>query len=343
MRALASRLKAHPTKLISTVWNQNLHTFRSLASTRIDDKTKQKFTEIVEAKSDDPYQNYLEAQQQSESILRNIVPQYIQEILKDVGDKGRSLVLLQNCPIIGAQGLPATPRSFDRSVNKDYVSEYFMLGIAGLIGAEPYLIKNVRDGNVITQIIPLQPDSISGSGSKKFFDLHNEVVHESRVPDFFLLLCLRGNPFAKTTFCLLEDIIKYLPPQIIEELQKPNFLMKSGDKSVFKEAKEFQCPILTKDEFGNFDIRLNVGPDRCEGLTAEAKHALAYVKHCLRDYAPIHDIALAQGDTLIVNNKKSLHGRAAFDENYKENPEDDLRWIQRINLTKDADTKTTNR
>ena len=116
-----------------------------------------------------------------------------------------------------------------RPQDKDYVSEYFMLGLAGLLDAKPYRIEGVRDGSIINQIIPTDPKSISGSGSRMAFPLHNEVVHEPLTPDFFLLLCLRGNPLAKTNYCLLDEILPFLPQTVLEELQKPNFLMKSGE------------------------------------------------------------------------------------------------------------------
>lgn len=338
MKSFTSKL--NPAQKINSLWQRNQYNFSSLIKERFDDEIKQKFINLTQDKTDDPYNDYMEIQEKSGKILKEIIPQNTKELLKEFGKKSRPLILLQNCPIIGINGLPLTPITSKKSEEKDHISEYFMLAIADLINASPYLIKNVRDGNIINQVIPIDPNSISGSGSKVPFNLHNEVVHESIVPDFFLLLCLRGNPFAKTNYCFIEDILKYLPPKIIEELQKPNFLMKSGDKSVFKEAKEFQCPILTKDELGSDEIRLNVAPNRCEGLTNEANFALNYIKHCLQTNIPIHDVTLSQGDTLLVNNKRTLHGRSSFDENYKSNSRDDKRWIQRINLIKNIGDKT---
>jgi L-asparagine oxygenase len=335
MHSFTSRL-SDPTKIISPLWKHNFKLFSSIATIKFDDETKNRFTNLVKNKSSDPYQDYLLVQNQSSEILRKLISQDIQKEFEDFGKKGRSLILLQNCPFVGSQGLPETPKSFTKSADKDYVSEYFMLGMAGLMNAKPYIIENVRDSSVINQIIPLDPKSISGSGSKLPFNLHNEVVHEPITPDFFLLFCLRGSPLAKTNYCLLEDIIKFLPKQTLEELQKPNFIMQSGDKSVFKEAKEFRCPIISKDELGDFEIRLNTAPNRCTGTTIEAKNALNYIFGCLKNNVAIHEIILSQGDTLLIDNKKSLHGRTAFDENYKVDPKDDTRWIQRMNLKKDS-------
>ena len=340
MRSFTSRLLAQskilgdPTRIISNLWSQNHRNFASITTTKISNIDKQKFINFVEGRTDDPYKDYAAAQEQTTEILRGIIPKDTREILEDFGRKSRSLIVLQNSPVIGNNGLPHTPTSSTKPENKDFVSEFWMLGLSGLIGAKPFVVENVRDGNVINQLIPIEPKSISGSGSKLMFDFHNEIVHEPKTPDFFLLLCLRGSPLAKTQFCFIEDIIEFLPTKIVEELQKPNFLMKSGDKSIFKDAKEFRCPILTKDESGNFEIRLNIAPNRCEGLTEEAKIALDYTTHCLRNNIPIHSVALSHGDTALISDKKLLHSRTAFDENYKANPEDNKRWLQRMNLNR---------
>lgn len=328
----ATILKLQPIKTINRIWNHNLRNFSSVLAERLSEENKQEFINLVEGVSDDPYRDYMTAQKKAGSILSSILPSHTKEILQDFGKKSRSLILLQNCPVVGKGKLPATPTSSKQSQEKDFISEYMMCGLADLVSAKPYIIEGVRDGAVINQIIPIDPYSISGSSSKVAFDLHNEVVHERRVPDFFMLFCLRGSPLAKTNLCFLEDVMQFLPPQILEELWQPNFLMKSGDKRVFKDSKEFRCPILTRDEEGNLRIRLNIQPSRCEGLTDGAKIALDYVKQCLKQEVPIHSIALTQGDALLVNNTATLHGRAAFDENYKEKSEDDKRWIQRMNL-----------
>ncbi|NBV06556.1 MAG: hypothetical protein EBS06_04895 [Proteobacteria bacterium] len=150
-----------------------------------------------------------------------------------------------------------------------------------------------------------------------------------------LKICLRGNPFAKTSFCFLKEIVKFLPPQILEELQKPNFLMKSGDKKIFKEAKEFRCPIITTDKNGTQNIRLNTASGRCEGLNEEAKIALNYLNECLARDVPIHGIALQDGEMLIIENGKTLHGRTEFEGD---------RWVQRMNLRQStSDDKTKER
>jgi L-asparagine oxygenase len=345
MRPFVSRLAAKtktlsdPTRVITALWNQNRRDFGSIVTTRISDVDKQKFINFAEGRSEDPYKEYTLVQEQTSEILRGIIPRDTREILEDFGRKGLSLVVLQNSPVIGSKGLPPTPTSSKKPENKDFVSEFWMLGLSGLVGAKPFITDNVRDGSVINQLIPLEPKSISGSGSRLAFDFHNEIVHEPHTPDFFLLLCLRGNPFAKTQFCFVEDIIRSLPVEIVEELQKPNFLFKSGDKSVFKEAKEFRSPILTRDEMGNFEIRLNLAPNRCEGLTDGAKFALAYTSKCIRDNTPVHSIALSHGDTALISDRKLLHSRTAFDENQKTTAEDDKRWMQRMNLDRNKSSQ----
>lgn len=340
MRSFVSRVVS-PTKVISEIWKNHSRSF--LTTIEISDDNKREFIDFVEGESDNPYKSYLSVQESSSKALRSIIPKDSQETLASFGNRGRSLILLQNSPIVGEAGLPPTPDSSQIPENKDYISEYCMLGLAGLIGAKPYLIEGVRDGSIINQIIPLEPKSISGSGSKKVFDFHNEVVHEKYPPDFFLMLCLRGNPQAKTNFIDLSDIIELLPPKILEELQKPNFLMQSGDKNIFKDAKEFKAPILTRNKSGEFEIRLNVAPGRCEGLNDDAKIALDYVSHCVRNEVSVLNLGLSKGDALIINDRKMMHSRSSFDETKIDEKEGGKRWIQRMNLNKEQSADLKNR
>jgi len=327
----------NPSLLISSTWQLTARQFGSLAKDRLTNGEKETFRTLVEGESLDPYKDYLSVQKKSGEILEEILSPDLKDNLRGFGLRGRSVFFLQNCPTIGSGKIlpptpPVGPPSSQRSKSKDDVSEYFMLGIAGLLRAEPYLIENVRDGTVINQIIPTNAYSNSGSGFKVPFGLHNEVVHEPKVPDFFLLLALRGNPLAKTTYCFLDDIISVLPSQILEELKKPNFLMKSGDAAIFKEAKEFRCPIITTDKSGVQNIRLNTAPGRVEGLTDEAKIALKYLNECLSRDVPIHGVALKDGEMLIVENGATLHGRTEFEGD---------RWVQRMNLTKPTSISET--
>ncbi len=340
MRTVLTRaLKSNnPSLLISSTWQLAGRQFGSLAKDKLTDNERETFSSFVEGQSVDPYRDYLSVQEKSGKILEEILSPDLKDNLRSFGSRGRSIFFLQNCPTIGSGKImpptpPLAPPSSQRSESKDNVSEYFMLGISGLLKAEPYLIENVRDGTVINQIIPTNAHSNSGSGYKVPFGLHNEVVHETKVPDFFLLLALRGNPLAKTTYCFLDDIISVLPSQILEELKKPNFLMKSGDAAIFKEAKEFRCPIITTDKSGVQNIRLNTAPGRCEGLTDEAKIALKYLNECLSRDVPIHGVALKDGEMLIVENGTTLHGRTEFEGD---------RWVQRMNLTNSTLDKRNN-
>jgi L-asparagine oxygenase len=325
-------LKAAPQSVnsLSLLQISLRRSYSAFSKIRIDEATKKEFAKFAEGSSPDPYENFSLVREQSTKALKSIISKETQEALRSFGQRGRPVMLLENCPIVGSSNLPPTPTSSTKPGGKDFVSESFMLGISGLIGADPYVIGGVRDGSVVNQVIPLNPNSISGSGSKKEFNFHNEVVHERCVPDFFILLCLRGNPMAKTGFCLIEDIIEFLPPQILEELQQPNFIMRSGDKSVFKEEKELRCPILTRDKSGNFDIRLNLAPDRCEGATENAKIALNYISECINNEVTVHDVSLSGGEGLLIHDRKLLHKRTAFDESAEK--EGGKRWVQRMNL-----------
>jgi hypothetical protein len=318
--------------VLTILRNTHQQSFRQLS--RIGDKTKHQFIEFVEGGNLDPYQSYHETSQLCGKFLEDILPPETTQQLKDLGRKGRSVLLLENCPIVGKKDLPPTPIISQRSPEKDLVSESWMLGVGALLGATPYIVEGVRDETVINQVIPTDPTSKGGSGSLEPFELHTETVHKKNPPDFFLLLGLRGHPLAKTNYCSLEDILQFLPPEIMTELEKPNFIMKSGDPKTMK-TEEFRCPILTKDQSGQYKLRLNTAESRCVGATDEAKFALTYITDCIRNKVDVHHVVLDAGKLLVINNNTAMHGRTRFDADVVNGQTIDpgqRRWAQRLML-----------
>ncbi len=113
MRRFTSRLG--PTRPISTAGNQCRHHFSTLITSHVSDEVRRRFVDFAEGQSVNPYEDYLAVQEQAGTVLRKIIPQPDQEILRDFSKKGRSLVLLQNSPVIGEKGLPPTPASSRKS------------------------------------------------------------------------------------------------------------------------------------------------------------------------------------------------------------------------------------
>ena len=108
--------KLNPPQLIAGIWRQNHRHFAVLASTKISEEAKQNFIKLTEGLVTNPYEHYLQASQEAGQVLGEVLSEETQKILSDFGQKGISVVFLQNCPIIGKNGLPPTPPSISKTI-----------------------------------------------------------------------------------------------------------------------------------------------------------------------------------------------------------------------------------
>jgi hypothetical protein len=278
---------------------------------------------------DNPYSDYEQVSQKSAKILEKILPQNILDSLKNMSKGGKTaLIVLQNVPVTGKENeLPATPSNDKEGFDKDSVSEYFMLGIAGLLG-QPYLMKDEKDGKIIQQIIPFDPNAKSSAGSKEPFEYHTENAHEESPPEFFMLSCLKGDKNAKTIYFFLDNLIDNLSQEAVNQLQKPNFLLKTGSVSNVEETIK-DAP-LKKNSEGLFEIKLNTAPNRAEGTTPAAQKALDEVKGFFASQER-PGVNLQEGDTMILQNTRLFHGREAFNIS---TTFENRRWLQRLYIKK---------
>lgn len=143
-----------------------------------------------------------------------------------------------------------------------------------------------------------------------------------------MLLCLKGDKNAKTVYFFLDDLITNLSKKTIDALKKPNFLLKTGSVSNVDEV--LQDTTLTKNENGEYQIKLNTAPNRSEGITIDAQEALQEVKAFFSgNQRP--GINLEAGDLMILQNKRLFHGREAFEIS---TPFEERRWLQRMYVKK---------
>jgi L-asparagine oxygenase len=320
--------KLNPFLIFKTVCQKKIKVFSTFVKASMNKEVTNAIRELVKQENKNPYEQYLDVQAVSTDILKKAMSKKNRKLLDVIANKGKtSLILFKNCPVFDKNGLPNTPNIDSQPKTKDYVSEYFMLGIGGLLNAKPHVVKNEKDGNVIQQLIPLNPKQISGTGSKLPFNLHTENSHEQNPLDVFLLLCLRGDHNAKTTYCLLDDLLTSMPEWVIKEMEKPNFIFRTGDS--FNVKEESQGSILTMNKLGIYEIKFNSAPNRCDALTPASQKALDYLKTHLENGLDVHHVTLTHGDMLVINNKRMLHGRSAFD--ISTFPEE-KRWLQRIYL-----------
>lgn len=194
-----------------------------------------------------------------------------------------------------------------------------------------YCVSYIQEqqGMLVQNIVPVHKteyEQISTS-SKVQLALHTETAFHPYKPDYVMLLCLRGDPTAVTTYADIEDIISYLDDETIGYLQK-DWYITGIDKSFRADGesyKDFKLPILTRVEDG---YNMIYDEDLMKPINIFAASALekfsSAVSMCVKE------IVLETGDLLIIDNNKTIHGRKPFQPKYDGTD----RWVQRMLIKK---------
>lgn len=241
----------------------------------------------------------------------------------------------ENIPIMLVQNLPIDKELIDTPLfdgihqNKDKISELSLLLLSTALAAFPYVNEDEKSNSIIQNVIPFpgKEQELSGAGSATTFNWHTENVHEKNPADYLILLALRGDQNAYTSFMLVEDIVNGLPKELLRELLTTVFLMKTGPS--YNKERSIVKPILEVEKNGNYNIYYNSDITRCSPITRRGKELYCYLQNYLEHNVPYYRISLRAGEAVIINNKKALHKRDGFKISTSLT---ERRWLQRIYL-----------
>lgn len=230
--------------------------------------------------------------------------------------------------------VPSTPaQPYFNSPSLDTARQTLLLHALNL--GHPISFAQEQSGALIQNILPVHKteyEQISTS-SKVNLALHTEAAFHPYKPDYVMLLCLRGDPTAVTTYANIEDILRLIDKEIIQYLQYPDYIT-GIDKSFMRPGekyKELFIPILKKindDEYNfTYDEDL-MKPMNILSSMALEKLAEA-VSKCVKE------VVLQTGDLLIIDNNKTIHGRKPFQPRYDGTD----RWVQRMLIRKQLPPK----
>jgi len=162
-------------------------------------------------------------------------------------------------------------------------------------------------------------------------------------PDFVGLCCLRNPDSVPTTVMPLAAVLEEMPPHLIEELRKPQYVI--GSQRTFEDGMlKILGDELTLDEaqllfkVDNADwIRFSHRTTDPVDKDSAAQEAMdAFQKACR---ACVQDIALSPGDIVLVNNRIALHGRSPVGTAHG----GETRWLLRTYGLDTADVTTDQR
>ena len=216
----------------------------------------------------------------------------------------------------------------------DSASERSLLGAAQVLG-EPVGYIQEHGGGLVQNLIPargLEQRQVSTSSDVQL-EWHTETAFHPHKPRYLLLLCLRGDPEARTLLCSVDDVLPHLDDETIAILRQPRFRTRP-DESFLEPGTigELGAPlaVLDGDEF-TYDEDLMVGIDD------DAQAALDRLGVAVRKHAQA--IVLEAGDLLVIDNHRVVHGRSAFHARFDGTD----RWLQRTFVVESLDPSAAER
>jgi hypothetical protein len=210
--------------------------------------------------------------------------------------------------------IPPTPFSLDPKANVD-IAESSLLEIAKDYGFPISYIQE-QNGNAIQHVFPIkktEKEQMSTS-SRVELELHTETAFHTYKPDYVMLLCLRGDENAATTYVCMEDLLGYAEPEMLYELTKEDFVT-SIDKSFRmngEEDKLIKTAVIQRREDGY--IRLNYDSSAMYGATPGAQIALDEFRKIIAKN--VREFTLQAGQLAVIDNSSTIHGRKNFEARY---------------------------
>ena len=235
-----------------------------------------------------------------------------------------AVTILKHAQIGDIPRTPLTPYSDQREIRQacnlleKYALHYGM----------PTAYKQEQNGQLIHSIVPnpnTENDQISSS-SKVDLQLHTETAFHPFKPSHVILMCLRGDENAQTTYALAEDIASKLDEQTLSALMEPNFITRIDDsfRTHGESDREFRKQIFSRLPNGELSICFDEFFMRADESVEGAAEALEKLKSVIPEC--VKEVTLDTGDVMIMDNRKVIHGRKSFIPRYDGTD----RWLLRI-------------
>lgn len=220
--------------------------------------------------------------------------------------------------------VPPTPAAQGQDDVQTATANQSILMHAALFG-HPVGYAQEQNGKIIQDIFPVKGTETRqiSTSSKTELALHTETAFHPYKPDYVLLLCLRGDENAETTFASIENILPYLSQHTIDILQKEVFLTGIDESFRTHGEPDMEIPlsILKRTERG---WKLTYDATVMKGINEEADTALRNLE--LAVSSSIQSIVLKTGQLLVIDNNSTVHGRKPFEPRYDGTD----RWLKRV-------------
>ena len=242
----------------------------------------------------------------------------LRSFAEDPGAAGS--LLIRNVP---TGTIPTTPAAPTVPTAKDLRSELALLAVARRLG-EPVGYEPEHGGSIVQNLVPTRADVGRQTSTSSGVDLafHTETAFHPHGPRYLLLLCLRGDPAAATTLASVHDLLPALEPQTVAALRRPLFRTAVDESFGGQPGVPVGAP---RPVLGGSAAQpwLCWDAELTSGETPEAKRALEDLTAAVAERQ--RSIVLTDGDLLVIDNTRCVHGRKPFDARFDGTD----RWLQR--------------
>lgn len=219
--------------------------------------------------------------------------------------------------------VPLTPQTPFTQSNETETANDSLLEYAMSFGYPVGYVQE-QEGRLIQDILPVyktEHQQISTS-SKSELALHTETAFHPYKPDFVLLLCLRGDFNAKTTYANLSDIMPKLSTEAIDVLQQEVFITGIDDSFRTHGEPDMEIPVsVLKQSESGWSMIYDTTVMR--GTTDESKSALEEFGKAIDEC--VQSVALKKNQLMVIDNRTTVHGRSRFQPRYDGTD----RWLKR--------------
>ena len=221
--------------------------------------------------------------------------------------------------------LPGTPGDSRRPPGRHVLLSEFWLSVFGLLLGTPMAFRGQQAAALHQNVTPIPGSEHEESdvGSARPLPLHTENPYHDIAPDYLLLACLRSDraSTAATTLTRMADLVGRLDREVVATLRRPIFV-EQGTAAAAPPSAVLTGP--SHDPFVKFDASWTtaINDDGVAALQAMARELPRSMRA----------VRLEPGDLLLVDNRRWLHGRSAFE--VSDGSHD--RWLQRIYVCEDS-------
>jgi hypothetical protein len=249
----------------------------------------------------------------------------------------RGYLLISGLPL--TKPLPPTPTKVNGLHNPACsLSELWLAVLATPFGNVCGYAQE-RQGRLIQDIVPSR-ESAKVQTSASFevvLEMHTELAFHSFRPDYVLLSCVRPDHdrVARTLVASIRKILPLLSPTERSALFCRDFLigvdLSFGGGAQYRDT-QLPCSVL----YGNpNDPLMRYDRDLMCGSTRDARQALRRFEAVVANQTEA--VALETGDLLILDNRRTAHGRTVFTPRF----DGQDRWLQRAYVRHDMAEPTT--